>query len=233
MDAVVDRSPANARGALIIVFATFTRARGAVPSEVKIDSSSISALLDGQTICGDAAHADACLSRVPCIDVDESLPCTDDDPIWIPDGATHGDDRATRALFRAIVPPAESSHPNGPSLGTSRHRLIGTNVFWMLPRASSLYTRDEWAPLSSALSTVHCGRRYCAIPKMLQAYDASKPAEKDIAFPSAKKPVHPSLHPRIDAPPAPPRALGPRRLDLTVQYRSCRTDSDLDLKVQS
>jgi len=183
MDAVVVRLPANARGALIIVFAAFTRARGAVPSEVKIDSSSISALLNGQTICGNAAHADACLSRVPCIDVDESLPCTDDDPIWIPDGATHGDEGRLRANFRAIVPLAESSHPNGRSLGTSRHRLIGTNAFWMLPRASRLYMRAE-----AASHKADCGRRYCAIPNMLlRAYDDTKATEKDIAFVSAKK----------------------------------------------
>ena len=174
----------------VIIVSALAVAEGSLPAVAHIDSGSVAALIAGQAVCGDPSHADVCLYPVDCVDVDEALSCTEEDPVWISDGMTTGEALRRRAAFHSILfgVPDHGSHPNAKSLGTSVHKLVSTPTFWKLPRAAALYERREGA----APDQHHCGRRYCAIPAMLyQAYDDSVPAEKDIAFPSSKKPVRP------------------------------------------
>jgi len=171
----------------VIIVSALAVAEGSLPAVAHIDSGSVAALIAGQAVCGDPSHADVCLYPVDCVDVDEALSCTEEDPVWISDGMTTGEALRRRAAFHSILfgAPDHGSHPNAKSLGTSVHKLVSTPTFWKLPRAAALYERREGA----APDQHHCGRRYCAIPAMLyQAYDDSVPAEKDIAFPSSKKP---------------------------------------------
>ena len=145
--------------------------------------------MSGKTVCGDMLHADVCLYRIDCEDVDPLLLCTEDDPVWMSDGMTTGSGTNKKTAFHLILFGFADlgSHPNARSIdGASVHRIVSTPTFWKLPRATAGYTRDEGAATHAA----HCGRQYCAIPKMLyNAYDDSVASEKDIAFPSSKKQV--------------------------------------------
>ena len=158
----------NARAAIIVIIivASSPLARGAVPAEVKINDAAAVALMAGHKICGDDLHADACLVPMPCEDVDESLQCTEEDPVWAADGSTSGAGSQTRALFRAIVPLLDASHPNPNSFTTSRHRIVGTSIFWMSSFASSV-----------ASTRVSCERRN-SILELYRIRHSGRPTQK-------------------------------------------------------
>lgn len=101
---------------------------------------------------------------MPCDQIDVSIKCTADDPVWIPDPATRGVGGQKRSLFRdAVFPLPSVPHANKGTLKGADGRLVGAPYFFMLPRARALYTR---AP-DAKPHALACSSRYCLHPDVL------------------------------------------------------------------
>jgi hypothetical protein len=87
------------------------QAAGAFVECAYVDQTSLDALGSGRDICGDGAHANACLRVIPCADVDPALECTEADPVWRPDPTALAAGGKTLA-FHAVLPAHDCAHKN-------------------------------------------------------------------------------------------------------------------------
>ena len=154
-------------------------ALAALPISLPIDSASLSDLMAGRDVCGDADNIESCLRVANCAELDPLVACTASEPVWLPD-LSQGGIGGREMLWRRVLPMPAGPHPNSGSLALSMGRLVGSSTFQQMPSAVALYDKSQ----VQKAHPEHCEARYCSVPAALYGVN-----EAGISFPSSKTKV--------------------------------------------